>query len=595
MTTRQNPAFMKDAYKTGHIFQYPPDTEYVYSNLTARGAQHFDYADFNGKIVTYGFRSFVQEILVELWNEQFFKQPAHKVIAPYQAMINSALGHNAVTTGHLMALHDLGFLPLQVKALPEGKLVNLRVPLMTAINTLPDFAWLTNFLETIWSNETHKPITVATIAYEYRRIFTRWAEITGASKDFIPFQGHDFSARGMAGHMDSRRCGVGHLLSFVGSDTLEAGQYACDYYGASWAMETIQMAPPATEHAVMCLNYALYGELDTFRRLITEVYPAGMVAIVSDTIDLWKVLTEVAPALREEIMAREASDTGPGKVVFRPDSGNPELILCGDNDWPIIDIDMEGSFDHKADMCRLNEAVFQHYFPSGVGDLRGHLFNVPQSRIYITRDRNLDNSLRYWKATWMAGEYGGFNLNHRESKHPGKDCHTEPYEPTPAEMGAFQVLWEQFGGTINAKGFKNLDSHVGLVYGDSITLTRCERILSRLHDLGFASDNAVLGIGSFTYQYMTRDTFGLAIKATWAQVDGVGYDLQKTPATDSGVKHSAKGLMRVELEKGEYVLYQEQNEDQEMDGELEVIFKDGQLYNQTTLSDMRQSLWPVAM
>lgn len=597
-----SPVFAKDAYKTGHLYQYPPNTQFVYSNLTARGSNNFAYQGFNGKIVTAGFRSFVAEQLLHFWDEYFFTQDIELIVDQYQAMINSALGNGAVHTQHLRDLHALGYLPLRVKALPEGELVNLRVPLMTIINTDPKFSWLTNFIETLWSNETWKPITVATIAYEYRRLFTKWAKATGAPLDFVPFQGHDFSARGMAGHNDSRRASVGHLFSFVGSDSLEAGDYAVQYYHADWTRETILMAPPATEHAVMCMRYAVYGELETYRQLITEVYPTGMVAIVSDTINLWTVLTEVAQTLKPEIMAREGGTTGPGKVVFRPDSGEPIKILTGDNEWPILNF--EGGFilleTPEPDANGVDEAAvhtkqqvadfcFEHYFAG-----TKHLFNEPQTRYVIVGD--VETSENHYRAvTFPPGHYTADGLYQSEGSDSWGAIEAEvvPFEPTPAQKGAFQILWEGFGGTVNDRGYKTLDSHVGLVYGDSITLERAEAILAKLAELGFASNNAVLGIGSFTYQYMTRDTFGLAIKATWAQIDGTGYDLQKKPATDVGVKHSAKGLMRVEKEGNDYVLYEEQTRDEEIGGELQLIFEDGDLYNTQSLSEIREKLWPV--
>jgi len=102
-----------------------------------------------------------------------------------------------------------------------------------------------------------------------------------------------------------------------------------------------------------------------------------------------------------------------------------------------------------------------------------------------------------------------------------------------------------FGGTITSKSFKALDSHIGCIYGDSITPERCETILNLLEKKGFSSGNIVFGIGSYTYQYVTRDTFGFAMKATWVQIDGKGIDIFKKPITDNGMKNSAKGRLAV--------------------------------------------------
>lgn len=141
---------------------------------------------------------------------------------------------------------------------------------------------------------------------------------------------------------------------------------------------------------------------------------------------------------------------------------------------------------------------------------------------------------------------------------------------------------------VTATGHKLLDSHVGLIYGDSITLGRANQILQRLEAKGFASANVVFGIGSYTYQYNTRDTFGFAMKATWAMIDGESHDLFKDPVTDSGVKKSAKGLLRVEKEDGKFVLYDQRNEIEELGGQLEPVFTNGLLVSETTLEEIRQ-------
>jgi len=163
----------------------------------------------------------------------------------------------------------------------------------------------------------------------------------------------------------------------------------------------------------------------------------------------------------------------------------------------------------------------------------------------------------------------------------------EPVELTPAQKGAVQCLWDTFGGTVNAEGFKMLDEHVGLIYGDSITLERADQILKRLKAKGFASSNVVFGIGSYTYQYVTRDSFGFAMKATYAEVNGEGSELFKDPATDNGTKKSAKGLLRVEFEDGKFVLYDQQTKEQEAQGCLQTVFKDGKLVKETSIEEIR--------
>jgi nicotinamide phosphoribosyltransferase len=153
-----------------------------------------------------------------------------------------------------------------------------------------------------------------------------------------------------------------------------------------------------------------------------------------------------------------------------------------------------------------------------------------------------------------------------------------------------RVLDEVFGSTKTDKGYKILDSHVGLIYGDSITPKRANQILSNLAAMGYASCNCVFGIGSYTYNYSTRDSIGGAMKSTSGVVDGERRAIFKDPKTDNGLKKSAKGLLRVELQNGEYILLDEQTEAQEKQGELTVVFEDGKLVKDVTLAEIRSRL-----
>ena len=158
------------------------------------------------------------------------------------------------------------------------------------------------------------------------------------------------------------------------------------------------------------------------------------------------------------------------------------------------------------------------------------------------------------------------------------------------KKGVITLLWETFGGKTNDKGYKELDSHIGAIYGDSITTERAEQICQRLHDKGFASTNVVLGIGSFTYQFNTRDTFGFAMKATSVIVNGERREIFKDPITDDGIKKSAKGLVKVDIDKGEYILIDQVTPKEESKGELQVIYENGNFINQVTLEEIRERI-----
>jgi nicotinamide phosphoribosyltransferase len=481
---KTNPFLLTDYYKVGHVFQYPDKTELVYSNLTPRNSRLKNIDE----MVFFGLQYFTKEYLVKYFTVNFFAQPKEKVIADYKRRISTSLGAGLPTYEHLEKLHDLGYLPIEIKALPEGSKVPMKVPCITIVNTIPEFYWLTNFLETLLSAIIWQPCTSATIAHAYRILLNKYAAETGMPAAFVQWQGHDFSFRGMSSLETAILSGMGHLLSFTGTDTIPAIDALEQYYNADADTELIGGSVAATEHSVMCSG-SKDGEMETFKRLITKVYPAGIVSIVSDTWDLWKVCTEYLTALKETVLQRE------GKVVIRPDSGNPVKIICGD-----------------------------------------------------------------------------------------------PEGKTEAERkGVVELLWDVFGGTITDKGFKLLDPHIGAIYGDSINLERAQAICEGLKAKGFASQ-VVFGIGSYTYQYNTRDTFGTAMKATYVVVDGEGREIFKNPITDDGTKRSATGLLCVKKENNKFVLHDKVSWEEEAQSELKTVFKDGKITKEFTLAEIRARL-----
>lgn len=521
-----NALSQKDFYKTDHRRQYPEGTSVVYSNFTPRSARLAPVLPeyFDGKIVWFGLQAFIKDYLIDEWNRTFFNQPKEVAVAKYKRRLDTSLGKDSVPMDHIEALHDLGYLPIRIKSLPEGSRVNIGVPPLTIVNTHRGFFWLTNDLETVSSAELWKPSTTATIAFEYKKLVDYWARETGVDlmdPRFTMFQCHDFSFRGMSGRKDAAISGMGHLLSFAGSDNIPAIDAAENFYGADAENELIAASVPATEHSVMCMG-TQENEIETFRRLISDLYPTGIISIVSDTWDFWRVITEYVPTLKDEILARGyAADGMPPKVVLRPDSGDPVKIITGYNANEYQEID--GRY--------------------------------------------------YERLTWEDGdEVTGNELSLAEIK------------------GAVECLWETFGGTTNDKGYMTLDSHIGLIYGDSITLERAEKILKRLARKGFASNNIVFGVGSYTYQYITRDSFGWAMKATYGVVNGEPRVIQKDPATDSGAKKSARGLLRVDKVGKDYVLHEDVDALNESAGELVTVFKDGKLVRELTFADIRLQL-----
>ncbi len=561
-----NPETAIDGYKVDHKRQYPDKTQLIFSNMTPRKTRRPNVEN----VVFFGLQYFLKEYLIDQWNKNFFSQPKEKVIARFTRRINNYLGPNNVGTKHIEDLHDLGYLPIMIMALPEGSWLPLRVPPFVIFNTWKDVDggfWITNYLETLKSNIVWGACTSATTAFEYKKLFIKYANETVGNTDFVGWQGHDFSFRGMFGMEAACISGAAHLISFTGTDTIPAIDFLEKYYNANCEKELIGGSVAATEHSVMCAGGDV-NELETFRRLIEDIYPAGIVSIVSDTWDYWNVLTNTAVQLKEIIMKRD------GKVVFRPDTGDPVKIVCGEQ-FKAID-----------DNCPEN-AIGEWARDLIVDDIRN---NTPHGQC------------GEWKVTEIVKHKNNYfevtvniDWNRYDKQFYYIDCSKlvscNQVELTPEQKGSIEVLWDIFGGTITDRGFKQLDSHVGLIYGDSITIERAKAICEGLKAKGFASTNLVYGIGSYTYQYVTRDTDGYAVKATFAVVDGQDREIYKNPKTDDGTKKSAKGLTAVfKDENNKYYLKDQATWDEVMNCELKPVFKDGKLLKDWTLAEVRANL-----
>lgn len=489
-----NPLLCTDGYKTSHHLMYPEGTQLVFSNFTPRSVKYMPKQAQS--IVVFGIQ-YTMKHIDDLFKENFFSRDKNVVCSELQKHLNSYLG-TEYNISHFESLHNLGYLPIEVRAIEEGTIIEAKIPILTIHNTLPEFYWLTNFLETLISTTLWKPMHSASMSYAYNKIVRKYAlETDKENIGFTDFQCHDFSMRGMQSLEAAIGSALGFLVCSKGTDTLPVLQASNYYYGSS----DVAFSVPASEHAVMTA-YGKEDEIDSFSRIL-DLYPTGIVSMVSDQFDLWKVLTEYLPQLKDKIMARQ------GKAVFRPDSGDPADILCG--------------------------------------------LQTPMS------------------------EYGLKDAQYK---------------------GVIELLWDVFGGTVNAQGYKVLDPHVGAIYGDSITLDRAEEICERLKEKGFASTNVVFGVGSYSMGYATRDSQGSAVKATYIEkrvkVSGrnmggdyevVGVEIFKDPITDDGTKKSAKGLLAVFNGKlKDQCSWSEVNSEE---NELRLLYSNGKFLRVNTLDEIR--------
>jgi len=785
-------ALQLDSYKIGHPIQYPENTTTIYANLTARSGERANIPNSKG-VYFVGLQHFIIDYLQNEWNNTFFSKPKSMVVKDFQRFASANLGYT-VDVSHIEALHTLGYLPIVIKALPEGSFVPYNVPMLTIRNTDPNFAWVVNMIETVLSSELWQPITSATTYMSYKTLFHDYAKRTGSPLDFVNRQGHDFSFRGMAGRKAAASSGFASIAcGSIGTDCIPALLLAEKYYDANVENEIVGESINGTEHSVMCVN-GQEMEFDTIKRIITEVYPEGNVAIVVDGYDFWKVVTEYLPILKPTILARK------GTVVIRPDCYSDDTMTFTPNGWKYFkdlsseDLVAQVEDDGTYSFVYPTDRVKQHYegemynFLDYHGkmdllvtpnhrmiykkadewnvefaeDIKQNNYKKPFIRSAKAKNKNKtlsfierlniafqadgsyctdmktsvrfafskqrkidrlekllnDNNIKYiiydlkdgrkefnikidasllhkdfsWVdvsnlcSNWcsefieelshwdshirnknkikfdstnldvinivelislsagygcLISEYvdnrkeifsnlhtanilidnklGGQSVKKTILKYNGTiHCVTVPsgrllvkrnrctmvcgnsgdpvkimtgdddYPKGSAEYnGLIETLWGIFGGTTTKLGFKVLDSHIGAIYGDSITYDRADRILNNLYNKQFASCNVVLGIGSYTYQYVTRDTHGIAMKTTFAIVDDEHKVVSKSPKTDSGMKTSAKGLLMVSKENGEYKLWQNVTPKQENHGCLEPVFKNGVLTKFQSLSDIR--------
>jgi nicotinamide phosphoribosyltransferase len=394
-----------DSYKHSHFLQYPPEARTISAYVEARANP------FSDRVLFFGLQAWLRDALA---------QPISAAdIAEAQSLcLTHGVPFNRAGWDVILADHG-GMLPLDVRALPEGWLVPTGVPLVEVENTDPRLPWLTTFVETALLRAVWYPSTVATLSWHCRRVILAGLERTSEDPaGQVPFKLHDFGARGVSSAQSAALGGMAHLVSFQGTDTMEALIAARRWYDADMAGFSI----PAAEHSTMT-SWGRARESEAYAHMLAMFAGEGqMVAVVSDSYDLDAALGTIwGGTLRDAVLARH------GTLVVRPDSGDP-----------------------------------------------------------------VETPLR-----------------------------------------TIATLWDRFGGTINARGFRVLDPHVRVIQGDGMTLATITRLIERLIDAGFAIDNIAFGMGGGLLQQVNRDTLRFAMKANAMRDDqGQWHDIAKTPATD---------------------------------------------------------------
>ena len=485
-----------DTYKHTHPTMYPKNCERLVSYLTARKnmSETFD------KMVFVGLQPFMMQYLVDGFNKQFFDLSLDEVERVYKEYLGVQIGVENAAWPQVAALHELGYLPIEIRALPEGTIVNMGIPVVEMTNTHPDFAWVVQWVECILQAELWAPCAYTTIGKAYHDLAAEFYEMT--TDDADPFMAmSDFGMRGMSCLEDSIRASASWLFSFNKTSTIPALPYIDKFYNAECAKNGIGRGGVSTEHSVMGANYAIDGDEITFvKRLLTESYPNTSFSMVSDTYDYWNMVNNIIPACKKEILEHN------GKLLIRPDSG---------------------------DMVEIT-------------------------------------------------------------------------------IGTITSLWNTFGGSTNSKGYKVLDPHIGLIYGDGCTLNKVREIYQKLEAMGFAANNVAFGVGAFCFHALfepydcegnskmtviTRDTFGMAMKATYGEFGGERLFIYKDPKTDKGnLKKSQKGCCMVVRNKtGMLTCYDQYTWDAvRIDDNmnlLQPVFRNGEILRTETFAEIRGRMY----
>lgn len=451
-----------DSYKASQWGQYPPGTQRISSYIEARGGME--------ESVFFGLQAFLKEYLSKPITLEDVEE-AESFIVPHGEPFNKE------GWLRLIEKHN-GYMPLEIRAVPEGTVMSTGNVQVQVVNTDPEFYWLTSYLETALLRAVWYPSTVATISRQAKMYIGNALRMTSdiPVADQIGFKLHDFGARGVSSGESAMLGGMGHLVNFLGTDTVEALIGARRYYDEAVAGFSI----PASEHSTMT-SWGRDREADAYNNMLELFSGDGKIlAVVSDSYDIYNAV--------RNIWGNELADkvkTSGGTLVVRPDSGDPHIV--------------------------------------------------------------------------------------------------------PIEV--IEILMEKFGYTVNSKGYKVLPDYIRVIQGDGITIESLPRILSSMEMRGISADNIAFGMGGGLLQHVNRDNLKYAMKCSARQDEnGEWHEVFKDPV--AGGKTSKKGRLGLVYDTAfgsdSYRTLPLEIAEKRGDNLLQVVYKDGVLFNNTTMSDVRQ-------
>ena len=447
-----------DSYKHSQYLQYPPNTTSVFSYIEARGGR-FD------ETVFFGLQGFIKKYLTNPITIEDIDQS--------QSIIDTHMGEGLFNRSgweYILNEHN-GYLPLKIKAVPEGTVIDTKNVLVTVENTDSNCFWLTSFVESAILRAVWYPLTVATRSREIKKVIRDFLVTTAddSALDGIGFLLHDFGARGVSSSESAGIGGAAHLVNFMGTDTIEGMLWAMEYYNT----DVPAFSVPASEHSTIT-SWGKENESQAYKNMFKQFggkYP--IVSVVSDSYDIYNAVENIwGDELKDMVISSGST------LVIRPDSGEPADV---------------------------------------VGNIAA-------------------------------------------------------------------LLDEKYGSVVNSKGYKVLNN-VKILQGDGLSeLIDFYKILDKLTRLGFSTDNVVFGMGGGLLQQVNRDTCKMAMKASYAVVDGEGRDVYKDPITDAGKRSKRGRLALIKDDEG----YKTVPEDVAGDfNELQTVYLNGKLLNETTFDEVR--------
>lgn len=313
-----NPLLMIDFYKATHAEQYPDGMTMIYSPGTPRMSRLPDIDE----VTYFGGQGFCKEYLINTFEFEFFSRSEEEVVAQYNRILTNTLGPGTYNDEKIRKLHRLGYLPIAMYAVPEGMSTKIGVPQSVFVNTHPDFAWLTNTLETAFSAYIWHIQISAEVGKRYRKIVQKYHDMTCDPEIRVASLLGDFSMRGQHCPQSAMSSSAAWLLSFRNTATVPAIMWLEDYYNADCENEEVGFGAISTEHSVMCSNFSVDGdEITHIRRLLTETYKDKSFSMVSDSYDYWNLVDNILPQLKDEILNHT------GCLAIRGDSGDPVEVV----------------------------------------------------------------------------------------------------------------------------------------------------------------------------------------------------------------------------------------------------------------------------